>query len=197
MSVVGFDFGNKSCVVVVARQRGINVVLNDESKRETPAIICFDDKQRFLSGFIWLVMILLLLVFVNVDRKPIVSILGVPNHMTYADFCHSCGSFIHHLLEMRILSTLIGIDDQYSADSFYKHFNGKHFSSLDEETCHMLFTVDIQYTGSIELSQSSPESSAEHPSCPVCLVVLLICVTKVAKSSFDKALAEHEDIDIL
>ncbi|KAL6582921.1 hypothetical protein OROMI_004999 [Orobanche minor] len=26
-------------------------------------------------------------------------------------------------------------------------------------------------------------------------MVLLICVTKVAKSAFDKALAEHEDID--
>ncbi|KAL6523133.1 hypothetical protein OROHE_016428 [Orobanche hederae] len=26
-------------------------------------------------------------------------------------------------------------------------------------------------------------------------MVLLICVTKVAKSVFDKALAEHEDID--
>ncbi|KAL6530420.1 hypothetical protein OROHE_014773 [Orobanche hederae] len=26
-------------------------------------------------------------------------------------------------------------------------------------------------------------------------LVLLICVTKVAKSAFDKALAEHEDID--
>ncbi|KAL6579055.1 hypothetical protein OROMI_009271 [Orobanche minor] len=28
-----------------------------------------------------------------------------------------------------------------------------------------------------------------------CDVVLLICVTKVAKSAFDKALAKHEDID--
>ncbi|KAL6536677.1 hypothetical protein OROMI_026258 [Orobanche minor] len=27
------------------------------------------------------------------------------------------------------------------------------------------------------------------------VMVLLICVTKVAKSDFDKALAEHEDID--
>ncbi|KAL6554574.1 hypothetical protein OROHE_007597 [Orobanche hederae] len=26
-------------------------------------------------------------------------------------------------------------------------------------------------------------------------MVLLICVTKVGKSAFDKALAEHEDID--
>ncbi|KAL6537638.1 BRAP2 RING ZnF UBP domain-containing protein 2 [Orobanche minor] len=113
-----------------------------------------------------------------VDRKPLVSVLGVPNHMTYADFCQFCGSFIHHLLEMRIVRTegledrysiLIRLDDQNSADSFYKHFNGKHFSSLEEETCHMFFTVDIQYTGSIELSQSSPGSSAEQPSCPVCL----------------------------
>ncbi|KAL6536678.1 Shaggy-related protein kinase theta [Orobanche minor] len=63
----------------------------------------------------------------RVDRKPLVSVLGVPNHMTYADFCQFCGSFIHHLLEMRILR----LDDQYSADSFYTHFNGKHFSSLE------------------------------------------------------------------
>lgn len=49
MSVVGFDFGNENCVVAVARQRGIDVVLNDESKRETPAIVCFGDKQRFIG----------------------------------------------------------------------------------------------------------------------------------------------------
>ncbi|CAL0322034.1 unnamed protein product [Lupinus luteus] len=49
MSVVGFDFGNESCIVAVARQRGIDVVLNDESKRETPAVVCFGDKQRFIG----------------------------------------------------------------------------------------------------------------------------------------------------
>ncbi|XP_052620816.1 heat shock 70 kDa protein 15-like [Lactuca sativa] len=49
MNVVGFDLGNESCVVAVARQRGIDVVLNDESKRETPALVCFGDKQRFLG----------------------------------------------------------------------------------------------------------------------------------------------------
>ncbi|KAL1551499.1 heat shock 70 kDa protein 15-like [Salvia divinorum] len=49
MSVVGFDVGNESGVVAVARQRGIDVVLNDESKRETPAIVCFGEKQRFLG----------------------------------------------------------------------------------------------------------------------------------------------------
>ncbi|CAA0810103.1 zinc finger (C3HC4-type RING finger) family protein [Striga hermonthica] len=113
-----------------------------------------------------------------VDRKPLISVIGVPNHMTYADFCQFCGSFIHHVLEMRIVRTegledrysiLIRLDNQNSADSFYRHFNGKRFSSLEEETCRMFFTVDIQYTGSIEHSHSSPTSSTEQPSCPVCL----------------------------
>ncbi|KAJ0977859.1 hypothetical protein J5N97_013333 [Dioscorea zingiberensis] len=49
MSVVGFDLGNENCLVAVARQRGIDVVLNDESKRETPAIVCFGEKQRFIG----------------------------------------------------------------------------------------------------------------------------------------------------
>ena len=49
MSVVGFDFGNESCVVAVASQRGIDVVINDESKHETPAVVCFGDKQRFIG----------------------------------------------------------------------------------------------------------------------------------------------------
>ncbi|XP_042057010.1 heat shock 70 kDa protein 15-like [Salvia splendens] len=49
MSVVGFDVGNESCVVAVARKIGINAVLNDELKRETPAVVCYGKKQRFLG----------------------------------------------------------------------------------------------------------------------------------------------------
>ncbi|XP_038898986.1 heat shock 70 kDa protein 16 isoform X1 [Benincasa hispida] len=50
MSVVGFDIGNENCVIAVSRQRGIDVVLNEESQRETPAVICFGEKQRFLGS---------------------------------------------------------------------------------------------------------------------------------------------------
>lgn len=102
--------------------------------------------------------------------------LGVPNHMTYADFCQFCGSFIHHILEMRIVrfefgnqskvilcfvvlfnvcdrvsslfdgssclrfrndgmedrySILIRFDGQDSTDNFFRHFNGRRFSSLE------------------------------------------------------------------
>ena len=50
MSVVGFDLGNESCIVAVARQRGIDVVLNEESKRETPAIVCFGDSSQMATS---------------------------------------------------------------------------------------------------------------------------------------------------
>lgn len=42
-------------------------------------------------------------VWFQVGRKPLVCVLEVPNHMTYADFCQFCGSFIQHVLEMRIV----------------------------------------------------------------------------------------------
>lgn len=109
-------------------------------------------------------------------------------------------------------SVLIRFDDQSSTDAFYKHFNGRHFSSLEVcfalsyflyfplmlksflwklvllswmfifcfvflclqvEACHVLFTFDVQYTGSIEHAQSTPASSTEQPSCVVCLGLFL------------------------
>lgn len=36
-------------------------------------------------------------------RKPLLCVLEVPNHMTYADFCMFCGSFIENILDMRIV----------------------------------------------------------------------------------------------
>lgn len=113
-----------------------------------------------------------------VERKPLLCVLDVPNHMTYADFCQFCASFIHHILEMRIVrndgvedrySILIRFDHQKSADNFYQHFNGRRFSSLEVDVCCVLFTVDVQYTGSIEHAQTSLASSTEQATCPVCL----------------------------
>ena len=45
MSVVGLDFGNANNVVALARRKGIDVVLNSESKRETPSMVNFGVKQ--------------------------------------------------------------------------------------------------------------------------------------------------------
>ena len=36
MSVIGIDFGNEAAVIAVARHKGIDVILNESSKRFTP-----------------------------------------------------------------------------------------------------------------------------------------------------------------
>ncbi|GKD55860.1 heat shock 70 kDa protein 16 [Tanacetum coccineum] len=50
MSVIGFDIGNVNCVIAAAKRGGIDVLLNDEAKRELPAVVSFGDKQRFLGS---------------------------------------------------------------------------------------------------------------------------------------------------
>lgn len=49
MSVVGIDPGNDTSCVALARKRGIDVLMNKESKRETPSCVNFGDKMRFLG----------------------------------------------------------------------------------------------------------------------------------------------------
>jgi heat shock protein 4 len=53
MSVAGIDFGSKSNVVALARRKGIDVVMNEESKRETPSLINFGDKCVQYSSFLY------------------------------------------------------------------------------------------------------------------------------------------------
>ena len=45
---MGLVVGKENCIVVVGHQRGIDVVLNDQSKWETTALISFNEKQHFM-----------------------------------------------------------------------------------------------------------------------------------------------------
>lgn len=49
MSVAGFDVGNCTSCVALARKRGVDVLMNSESKRETPALVSYGEKQRFIG----------------------------------------------------------------------------------------------------------------------------------------------------
>lgn len=111
-------------------------------------------------------------------RSILVCVLAVPNYMTYADFCQFTGSFLQNILEMRVVrndgltdrySILMKFENQKSADDFYRHCNRRPFSSLEAEICHVLFTADVQYIGSIEHAATPPTGLTEIPTCPVCL----------------------------
>uniref|UniRef100_J3LA94 BRCA1-associated protein n=1 Tax=Oryza brachyantha TaxID=4533 RepID=J3LA94_ORYBR len=115
---------------------------------------------------------------IEAGRKPWVCMPAVPNHLTYADFCSFCGTFLPHMLEMRIVR-IDGVEDQYSVlikfdtqsdtDGFYDNFNGRHFTSLEDDVCRIRFVEEVHYTQLIEHTHSSVTSSAEQPTCPVCL----------------------------
>ncbi|XP_023742790.1 heat shock 70 kDa protein 16 [Lactuca sativa] len=50
MSVIGFDIGNENCAIAVVKSGAIEVLLNNESNRETPAVVSFGEKQRFMGS---------------------------------------------------------------------------------------------------------------------------------------------------
>ncbi len=49
MPVLGIDFGTENLLVGVARQRGVDILVNEASNRMTPACVTFDDLQRFIG----------------------------------------------------------------------------------------------------------------------------------------------------
>lgn len=49
MAVFGVDFGTLNSVVSVARRGGVDVIVNDVSKRETASIVSFGEKERYIG----------------------------------------------------------------------------------------------------------------------------------------------------
>jgi heat shock protein 4 len=49
MSVAGIDVGNASSCIALARKGGVDVLLNKESNRETPAVCTYSEKQRMIG----------------------------------------------------------------------------------------------------------------------------------------------------
>jgi heat shock protein 4 len=49
MSVVGFDFGNDSCLIAVARSGGIDIIDNEHTYRKTPSVVSYGERQRAIG----------------------------------------------------------------------------------------------------------------------------------------------------
>ena len=45
----GIDLGTASCTVAVAGNKGVDIICNEVSNRETPTIIAFDDDVRCIG----------------------------------------------------------------------------------------------------------------------------------------------------
>ncbi|KAH7416024.1 hypothetical protein KP509_14G071700 [Ceratopteris richardii] len=112
------------------------------------------------------------------SRSEQVCILAIPNYLSDAGFQQFIHTFLQSIEALQIVrnhflggrySSLIKFESQNVADDFFKHFNGKPFSSFGEEVCHVLFIVDVQYTHSAIEASTPPVGLTELPTCPVCL----------------------------
>ena len=49
-SPIGVDIGHMNSVVSTPRQGGVDVIVNEESRRQTPSIVAFDSRQRLIGS---------------------------------------------------------------------------------------------------------------------------------------------------
>jgi len=49
MSVVGIDFGNSSITIAAAQRGGVDVLANEASNRQTPNMVGFGERERFMG----------------------------------------------------------------------------------------------------------------------------------------------------
>ncbi|KAJ2719322.1 hypothetical protein GGI07_005281 [Coemansia sp. Benny D115] len=125
----------------------------------------------------------------------VLSVLGVPGYMTPTDFLSFAGLFRDSILHIRVVRDeasynhyviLLFFNSAQQATRFHNEYNGKTFSPLEPETCHVVVVgrveCDVREVGGRghepQRVQVEPEEvfaldpgagSNESPGCPVCL----------------------------
>ncbi|KAI9337030.1 BRCA1-associated protein 2-domain-containing protein [Zopfochytrium polystomum] len=83
----------------------------------------------------------------------ILAVLAVPSYMTSQDFLNFIGPSGKPISHLRIIRdslpnrymVLIKFRDAKGADSFYRQFTGKQFSSIDAEVCHVVYIKSVVF----------------------------------------------------
>ncbi|KAJ2838292.1 hypothetical protein J3B01_001522 [Coemansia erecta] len=116
------------------------------------------------------------------ERPHTLAVLAVPGYMTPTDFLSFTAAFSTSIKHIRVVRDsspshymiLLQFRSLQSADEFYAYYNGKTFSPLEPETCHVVYIEKIE----CELHVESPSAlflaptesmGVELPTCPVCL----------------------------
>ncbi|KAL1917614.1 uncharacterized protein VTP21DRAFT_4007 [Calcarisporiella thermophila] len=135
----------------------------------------------------------------NGGLQNVLCVLAVPSYMSPADFVAFTAPVADAVSHYRIIRdaspnkflVLMKFRDSEHAAEFYKQYNGRPFSSLDPEICHIVYIKSVEFKSTaipqfafpffhgVEFDSSatssdlSPVGSAapiyEIPTCPVCL----------------------------
>ncbi|PIA13017.1 zf-UBP-domain-containing protein, partial [Coemansia reversa NRRL 1564] len=107
------------------------------------------------------------------------AVLAVPGYMTPTDFLSFTGPFSDSIEHVRVIRDsspnhymiLLKFRSLAKADEFYAYYNGKTFSPLEPETCHVVYISEVQCeTWEVRSEDIDKENQlTELPTCPVCL----------------------------
>ncbi|KAJ1866982.1 hypothetical protein LPJ78_001406 [Coemansia sp. RSA 989] len=86
------------------------------------------------------------------ERPRTLAVLAVPGYMTPADFLTFTASFRDGIEHVRVIRDgspnhymmLLQFRSVAVADEFYAYYNGKTFSPLEPETCHVVYVYEVR-----------------------------------------------------
>ncbi|KAJ2628811.1 hypothetical protein H4R22_003677 [Coemansia sp. RSA 1290] len=86
------------------------------------------------------------------ERPRTLAVLAVPGYMTPADFLTFTASFRDSIEHVRVIRDgspnhymmLLQFRSVAVADEFYAYYNGKTFSPLEPETCHVVYVYEVR-----------------------------------------------------
>ena len=126
----------------------------------------------------------------STKKSLMVAILAVPSYLSPASFLQFVAPMRRATSNMRIVRdwaqnrymVLLKFRDLESAEQFTCEYNGKQFSSIEPEVCHVVYIDRIEFTSPNETDpfvRFSDLDVVELPSCPVCLECMDSSVTGI------------------
>lgn len=122
----------------------------------------------------------------TIDNSTILCAYDIPFHISIPEFLEFVAPVDPFVSQYRVIRdsspssymVLLKMRDPYSANDFYKQYNGRLFSSMEEEKCQVVY-IDSVEVNSLTLpsyaipflNQSTTAADEEDllPTCPVCL----------------------------
>ncbi|KAG8836093.1 hypothetical protein FRC17_010026 [Serendipita sp. 399] len=115
-----------------------------------------------------------------IENGTVLAVLAIPSWMSVSDFLTFISPAIEGIAHLRIVRdavptramALMKFRSPQSASDFMEEFNGRFFTSMEPETCHVVRVSSIKIeapdlvTGQFP---AAPDGSIELPTCPVCL----------------------------
>ena len=109
-------------------------------------------------------------------RSSTICLLAVPEYLSPSEIFKFFGGFLQCIHKIRfvrqverpgVYSCILEFWKQNAADDFFLEYDGKRFSSLEQDVCRAVFVEALTFDQVHDRVESSEQT--EMPSCPVCL----------------------------